>query len=296
MHLWNQSAIGRWLRAAMVLAAVWMPTTNHVWADEGQVSFAVNDDASSLPALLLESHSEAFPLPQFQQYMSETRPIAISALPYTIMQSGKYYLDSDLELTDRAALGAAITVMADDVDLDLGDHSITVSPTIAAIFIHYASNVSVYNGRLVTPTVSNDANSVGILTHHVAHAVFDNIVFLNTMRGAYTQTSQDLTFINCRFTHPYAEIWGGAVGIAAGHGTQGLSVEACLFDLIGSCGILLHSNEMGAAAETTLAQIRNCQFRDMGSAIYLASRKDALPISNVEISDCEFNYIDCTVG
>lgn len=228
-------------------------------------------------------------------------PITIISLPYTITQSGNYAITSDLVLTDASATGAAITVTADNVHLDLGNHTITVSPTIAALFVHDASNFTLVNGKLAAAAVSDSADSVGVLMNKVSHAVFDNIRFLNTYRGARSTNSQDLTFTNCQFTHPADEFFDGGRGIVAANGTKGLHVENCQFDLIGKVGVFLCSDEIGMEAATGSATIRNCKFLSsdgnmMGFAIALASRKDALPVTNVEISDCEFNYINCTIA
>src|SRR5207237_9939587 len=94
-------------------------------------------------------------------------------------------------------------------------------------------------------------------------------------------------------------------GIEAGNGTQGLHVENCVFGLIGKIAIRLSSDK--SDVETGSATIRNCKFLSTDGTtkkeqwgIYLASisSMDLInnPITNVEISDCEFQHHKLAIG
>lgn len=225
--------------------------------------------------------------------------IVIDSLPYTIIHSGSYVVSKDLDLVNASPTTAAITVTANDVRLDLGNHALTVSPTMTAIHANNVSNFTVCNGKLVTPAVSNSVDSVGLLLNGVSHAIFDTITFQNTRRGAFSQNSQDLTFTNCRFNNPADEV---GRGIEASTGTKNLHVENCVFGLMGQIAILLRSDNVDV--ETGAATIRSCKFLSSDGVtkkgrwgVYLATENyTESRITNVEISDCEFQHHDTAIA
>lgn len=69
--------------------------------------------------------------------------IPITSVPYTISQSGSYYLTKNL-----TAAGTAITVNADDVTIDLCGFSLTGNNTGSGIYMTDRINVEIRNGTI----------------------------------------------------------------------------------------------------------------------------------------------------
>jgi hypothetical protein len=69
--------------------------------------------------------------------------IPITSVPYTISQSGSYYLTKNLTAT-----GTAITVNADDVTVDLCGFSLTGNNTGSGIYMTDRINVEIRNGTI----------------------------------------------------------------------------------------------------------------------------------------------------
>ena len=133
----------------------------------------------------------------------------ISSAPFTIAQSGSYYLAANLNVTS----GTAITITANNVTLDLNGFKISSTAfgggTGSAILIQSAKNVAIYNG------------------HIEGREVFDN-AFLHGINSSNSP-------VNVRVTD--VSVFGcGLNGINLGDNFSTV-VERCTVDLVGGEGI-----------------------------------------------------------
>src|SRR5678815_5248435 len=133
----------------------------------------------------------------------------ISTAPFTIAQSGSYYVSANLNVSS----GTAITIAATNVTLDLNGFKVSSTAfgggTGSAILVQSAKNVAIYNG------------------HIEGREVFDN-AFLH---GIHSSNSP----INVRVTD--VSVFGcGMNGINLGDQFSTV-VERCTVDLVGGQGI-----------------------------------------------------------
>jgi hypothetical protein len=133
----------------------------------------------------------------------------ISSAPFTISQSGSYYLTTNISVTS----GTAITITASNVTLDLNGFKISSTAfgggTGSGILIQSAKNVAISNGQIE------------------GREVFDN-AFLHGINSSSS-------LINVRVTD--VSVFGcGLNGINLGDQSSSV-VERCTVDLVGAEGI-----------------------------------------------------------
>ena len=220
---------------------------------------------------------------ELSEHLECLQRIVIDRLPITITESGSYCVKKSLLFEVPSP---AITVAADNVDIDLGDHTITVGPAAAAIFAQNTTNLRIHNGQLESTLPSTDPNSIGISLVNVDHAEFNDIIFSNTLIGYSGAACTDQSFANCKFNHPGdtqdtrgIEIFGGA----------GYTIERCFFDTIGqqingNSGIAIDVNVFNTNTVCNTVTINECDFTNTNSvstSIFLVGT------TNVEITDCK---------
>jgi hypothetical protein len=84
----------------------------------------------------------------------------ITSAPYTISQSGSYYLSNNISVSS----GNAITISANNVTLDLNGFTISstaASATGAAILLDAVTNVAIYNGHISSGVTNSYAGVFG---------------------------------------------------------------------------------------------------------------------------------------
>ncbi|MBS0654249.1 MAG: right-handed parallel beta-helix repeat-containing protein, partial [Verrucomicrobia bacterium] len=202
----------------------------------------------------------------------------IHKLPYTIRKSGFYCLHKDVDLQNDTTK-AAIRVYANNVDIDLANHVITLSPTIAGIFAANVTNLSVHNGTIQTVAPSTNVNSNAVLLSGVSYASFKNLSLLSTNNGASMSNCTDVLFSSCAFSGQ------GSKGIFVPDSTtfQGLTIESCDFDQIPNAEILIQSGGQDLS-------IHKCRFSNAGIITVGVAPLNS-PVSNVEIADCDFSNL-----
>jgi len=204
----------------------------------------------------------------------ETKFYEIKKLPVTIRKSGHYCLARDFDLTDPRYTGAAITVTADNVDINFKNHTLTLNSALTGVAATGVSNLAVHNGTITTPTPSTVATSNAFNYISVTDASFKEMVCLNTRNGTQLAACVDQLFVNCTFD-------GHNFGIfVSSNGLETITVENCEFgSLIVSGGIADFTGGEGFV-------IHNCRFFAPIFACFLGPKD--INLSNIEVSDCEF--------
>ncbi|MBS0656472.1 MAG: right-handed parallel beta-helix repeat-containing protein [Verrucomicrobia bacterium] len=211
------------------------------------------------------------------QALSCSERIAINSLPVTISASGNYCITQDLALDTTTA--AAITVTADDVDIDFGNHVVSVNNQTTAIFALGVSNFSVHHGTISCSTPISDPNSAGILLFNVENGSFEEMIFTDTTTSSASIACTDLSYVNCQFDINIDTC--NQIAAIFANGTNGLTIENCTFTELG--------NNVGSTTGVAiwLQNASNIQ-------IHACRNFSGIPINstacaNSEISSCEFN-------
>ena len=134
----------------------------------------------------------------------------------TISNPGTYTFSNDISWSPDPAkgAGAAITVAANDVVLDMGGHKLTAvvqdsSQNLAGIYVHGATNITIKNGTLV------DMCYYGVSAKSVIGLMIENVIisglnFKNLNRrslcpaGIFVKASEDVTISGCSVQYVYA--------------------------------------------------------------------------------------------
>ncbi|MBS0654250.1 MAG: right-handed parallel beta-helix repeat-containing protein [Verrucomicrobia bacterium] len=198
-------------------------------------------------------------------------PIAICELPVTISKSGFYCLAKNVRLECNTT-DAAITVEADNVDIDLSNHVITLSASTSGIFASDVNNLRVHGGTIQSAHTSANENSNAILLSGVTDATFQDLILKNTFTGVDMSNCIDVLFSNCAFAGQGYE----AMRVDTGTNFQGLTIERCDFG-----PTLFHIGINSNGQDVTL---RSCSFT--GAAISFGVFEGEL--TNLEISNCNF--------
>lgn len=241
--------------------------------------------------------------------------IVIDELPVIIEESGAYCVAEDLSLDDGT--DPAITVLADNVDIDLGGHVITVTPDIAAIFAEGITNLTVHHGTLRNeePALATDVNSHGALLLGDSHVTFEDVIFFNLRRGIEAHDSSDLTVENCKFDQAAdvgnrnIEILGvlsehiTVEGCDFGHNTfrgvlapgcNDISVRNSKFSsvrIIGAIGVFTPniSTEFAFDAPVHDVVVADCQFTTFTGVVFGSQATTTIGVSGAEVQNCVFS-------
>jgi hypothetical protein len=186
----------------------------------------------------------------------------VSSLPFTISESGSYYLTQDLTLT---VTGHAITITASNVTLDLNGFTVASAPAVGpgSFAIHLPggqSHVVIRNGRIVGLTKVSWTGSHPTRSFQVVPAGFDTGIFA----GSDTRNIQlhDLTVFGCRKRGAFLQ-------------GQSHIVHNCHFEQNGEDGLFMafgavsHSTAMvnGVAGfDVTYSSVVQCNATDNGIA------------------------------
>ncbi len=152
--------------------------------------------------------------------------IPIGTVPYTISAPGGYYLTGDLT---NSASNVAITIAANNVNLDLNGHVLTQTYTAACVYSSLHTNIKVSNGTLAGGNVTVDLESASggvIAIDNVAISGFSNFGVYVT--GASYYPAVQITGNRVSFNGgtgstgiDMAQVWGGRIesNVVVGSGT-----------------------------------------------------------------------------
>ncbi|MBS0655275.1 MAG: right-handed parallel beta-helix repeat-containing protein [Verrucomicrobia bacterium] len=205
----------------------------------------------------------------------------ITTLPYTITASGFYCLGADAILAPTTITTPAITVTANNVDIDLADHVILLNTLMPGISATDVSNLSIHDGTIQAVATSTNANSNAILLSGDSYVSLENLILLNTNVGVNSGDSTDVLIFNCKF---------------AGEGSDGVLVPAdtTFLDLIiDSCEFTDPPTEIAILGGGENFSVHETNFSNASSA-GIAITPDST-VSNVEVSDCDFYNCNATI-
>ncbi len=149
-----------------------------------------------------------------EEQLSSTLPVAITKLPYTISQAGKYYIPNNLTFTGN---GPAITIASNNVSLDFYNNAlILANPAAWGISITNAMECTITNGIIQGPNIGLAIqNSSGI---HIASSFFNN-------SKVTCQNSHSIIFDTVSFEsdgknkNPALLVWNGSEHMTITHCT-----------------------------------------------------------------------------
>ena len=226
----------------------------------------------------------------------------IESLPFSISQSGSYYLTRNLQFS--SASGHAITIAVSNVTLDLMGFTLSSTSGVTGDAIHFNGglrNVAINNGAIVGETVVTVSGSAPNQSWSVAAAGF--AVGINAgslIAGRF----KDLSISGCRTTG----LSGGTAAvienvIVSQNGTFGIttvnnsSVDRCIAQSNGSAGVsantVSNSNAMANAQAGIFAlAVINCVASNNGGngiSVPSGSVSNSLALSNAANGISFFN-------
>lgn len=206
--------------------------------------------------------------------------VIIDKLPYAITESGNYSLSHDLDATNLDHQ-YAIAISANDVNLDLGQHVLTLNTWSKGIIAGNVSNLSIHHGTIMANHPTGGMDSWAMELYNVTHATFDKITFLNVCVGAFLTNCTDHLITDCKFDSNYFSIWND--------NTKGVTVRDCSFSSVLDSIKVLHS------AEDLV--VHRCNFHTFLAAC-IELYGDGKQTSNVDIDDCKFliDYTSASYG
>jgi parallel beta-helix repeat protein len=234
---------------------------------------------------------------ELSEHLECLQRTVIDQLPTTIRISGSYCLKNSLFVSGPQP---AITVEADNVDIDLGDHVITLAPTVNGIVAQDTTNLRIHNGTITSSVPSVATTNIGIFLTNVTHGEFTDIIFSNTLEGYVGIDCVDQSFVNCKFDHEVENT--GARGILI-EGGEGFTITNCYFGAIGPLSgsdlpitaraIDVNVDTLGNPCNSV--SISDCQFTNSNLSTNYTSSSTAIYLlgtTNVEIENCEMQNSD----
>jgi parallel beta-helix repeat protein len=174
---------------------------------------------------------------------------AITTVPFTITTSGNYYLATNLTFT--TGVGAAITIAADQVVLDL-------------------------NGRTLSSNVGTSFN-IGIFVFNHKDVTIEQGDIDNFEFGVYFATNSILN--NAKNTVDHVKFNNNGIGVYSLSGTSN-EVENCKIDG-GDVGILFQDDSGSRAQNNILEEQRKTQQFGLGIALLTISSRGVLFDNNL---------------
>jgi hypothetical protein len=237
-------------------------------------------------------------------YPKATKPIKRTDIKnsqtamYTIVQTGRYYLDNDAIVSPSNNSSTIITVNASNTVIDLNGmvisqaHNNSATNLDAILVNTNVSNILIMNGSI------NSLSGIGVKANSGAN----NIVLMNVKINACANyglnfsSTNNITFINCSFTNCDAS------GATSTDGAVGAHLSSCTNIAIKDC-TFSHNQEISTGKNgiglnlsgCTDASIENCSASSnkgdsaMGFRIISSTR-------GVTFKNCTANYCEATAN
>jgi len=214
-----------------------------------------------------------------QEKLPCTPPKPISEVPFVITESGKYCVTQDLSFLSNT--GPAVTIAANDVEIDGNGFTLVIDPAINGIFGQNISNITIKNWEIQSSVVSSNANSNAFNFTDIQRLIFDNVVIKDTRRGILLVRPTDTQVLNCEFSHPAAN-------------GRGLQTQNSRGTVVENCNFLRAGNiHFFGGTDDRVAHINNCKFLNLNDLtttqgiLYQNSIAGGIT-ENVHINNCTF--------
>ncbi|MBS0655463.1 MAG: right-handed parallel beta-helix repeat-containing protein [Verrucomicrobia bacterium] len=283
------------LQAVIVIAAVTAPSTAQPQAIEKRVltkkakshhKHTKKAAKEHLPA----KHKSAKDAAHKQKNISGEVTL-ICELPYTITKSGRYCLKSKENVLFASNVGAAITVQADNVDIDLAGHTINLAGfgTTAGIAATNVVNLFVHDGAITglnANFLGNETAAFEILLNNVSQATFKNLSLTTQNECASISGCTNLLFSKCTFD---ALANSASIVLEASSTFEDVTVEECTFlNTSGSMNL----NHIAASGSGNGLTVSSCTF---DNALIPIETSQEANVANIEISDCSFTNAEVAI-
>jgi Right handed beta helix region/Periplasmic copper-binding protein (NosD) len=205
----------------------------------------------------------------------ESRVITQKDLPFVIDRSGEYSLCTDLTY---CGAGSAITIIANNVKLNLNFSLTLTNPGATGVFVNGASEVVIKNDHIVN-TSSDLLTGNGIFVLNGTHITIDNIYTLQNGNGLLVQNSRDVQVVHSRFEN--ALVAGAQVA-----GSTNVDFTNSVFDNNG-IGLFFAAS----AGSNQDCSVSKCKFPSSQSQCLFGQQ-----IAGMNIDNCLFSNAFLTPG
>lgn len=260
---------------------------NSVWSIASRICQNISQELSSDTSLIdrAEEKVDAF----------FCTPQRIESAPYTITESGRYFVTADLVLA--SVTSAIIVIDADNVELDLCGHLLDNTLSSSGISVEpFRENIAIKNGRIGKD--SNTAITNGIIIGTQAHNIFIEDIWCEHMvyNGLFIDESASYIVSN-KYTVSYA----GSGGTFISPFAHDLYISSHAYDHIQGAALYFSNNHnifintvwmsridfiSGLHADqVTNMLIQNLTMSQMGSPYNDMIAVELLQVKNVCIED-----------
>ena len=204
----------------------------------------------------------------------------IDKVPAVVDKPGKWCVKKNLAFTGT---GNAITVTANNVTLNFGDHNLLISSEGAiGIFANGVSELVILNDKISCPTVSTDPAVVAIHLLNCDKVTVDNVFTQNTFQGIFAENSTDVFITRSRFKDHVGGLETRDTtsnGVKAS-GSTAVVIEESTFSGGGANpGLTNRASGIQFNNGCTNCRVSNCQFTPLDIAIF-AQQIDGLIVEN----------------
>ena len=204
----------------------------------------------------------------------------IEKVPAVVDKPGKWCVKNNLEFTGT---GSAITVTANNVTLNFGDHNLLIpSEGAVGIFANGVSELVILNDKISSPTVSTDPTVIAIHLLNCDKVTVDNVFTQNTFHGIFAENSTDVFITRSRFKDHVGGLETDDTlsnGVKAS-GSTAVVIEESTFSGGGANpGITNQTEGIQFNNGCTNCRVSNCQFSLVDEGIF-ARQTDGLIIEN----------------
>ena len=204
----------------------------------------------------------------------------IDKVPAVIDKPGKWCVKRNLEFTGT---GNAITIAANNVTLNFGDHNLLI-PSVGAvgIFADGVSELVILNDKISCPTVSTDPTVLAIHLLNCDKVTVDNVFTQNTFQGIFVENSTDVFITRSRFKDHVGGLGTNDTnsnGLKASGSTAVVIEESTFTGGGANPGLANETNGAQFNNGCTNCHVSNCQFAPVDTGIF-AQQIDGLIVEN----------------
>ena len=204
----------------------------------------------------------------------------IDKVPAVVDKPGKWCVKNDLEFTGA---GNAITVTANNVTLNFGDHNLLIpSEGAVGIFANGVSELVILNYKISCSTVSTDPTVIAIHLLNCDKIIVDNVFTQNAFQGIFAENSTDVFIIHSRFKDHVGGLGTRDTtsnGVKASGSTAVVIEESTFTGGGANPGLTNRTSGIQFNNGCTNCRVSNCQFAPVDVGIF-AQQIDGLIIEN----------------